>query len=265
MKQLIDEYMTKIAPRFQVIGRTTVLLEGREIKCRMQECLLGNVIADAYVYALVERANEKSWTRFPISLFSSGDIRNTIDVLSGDGEITYADIKNALPFENDLLPLNVTGDDLYQIFEHSVSTWDAKGRQLEGRFLQVSGIKVTYDTNRRPGSRVISLKARCGQCTSPEYSVVDRKSHYTIITTNFLRDGGDGYTMLKAKPLIPESPLVKNIDAVTRYFRDTGITLPEIEGRIVNNSAFNLNASLAHVLTHTLIVSLIVTALRNLI
>lgn len=210
----------------------------------MEECLLGNVIADAYVYSYLSReADEVAWTKYPIALVPGGGIRTSIDVLARKGDITRADILNTCPFSNDLVAVKVTGEELYQVFEHSVSAWTADMHQLEGRFLQTSGIRVVYDCNKSPGERVKSLKARCGNCTSPSYYDVDAKSTYTIITTDYVRKGGDGYDMLKDNPVESEAPKVNDTGSLEKYFADHRITVAELQGRSIFESVMSSHAS----------------------
>ena len=269
IKKLTQEYLVRMAPLFRVVGQTNVLLEGREVKCRMEECLLGNVIADAYVYNFVEKANQVYWTHYPIALVPGGGIRTSIDVLEVDGEITFADIKNVCPFSNQLVAVNVTGKELYQIFEHSVSTWDAEMKQLEGRFLQVSGMRVVYDASKSVGHRVVSLKARCGQCTSPEYFDVQLNQTYVFITTSYLKGGGDEYSMLIDKKPVEPSPVVNDTHALVNYFEKTGISLPEIQGRIIFQKGHLISdksnsVSLVQPIKYfTFLITLIVTLMRG--
>ena len=61
---------------------------------------------------------------------------------------------------------------------------------------------------------------------------VEKNSYYTFITTNYVKQGGDGYSMLISKSLVTPSPQVDDESAIIKYFNQTGISIPEIQGRI---------------------------------
>lgn len=232
ISDLTEQYFKRASHLFTTVGHTAVLLEGREVECRFQECLLGNLIADAYVHSFLnERVDPSAWTKYPIALVPGGGIRTSIDVLARQGEIMKADILNACPFSNDLVAVDVTGEQLYQVFEHSVSAWTADMHQLEGRYLQTSGIKVVYDCTKSPGQRVKSLKARCGNCTSPDYYDVKAESNYTILVTSYMKSGGDGYLMLRNNTIVAGAPAVNDTGSLVTYLAHHRIALAEIQGR----------------------------------
>lgn len=47
------------------------------------------------------------------------------------------------------------------------------------------------------GSRVQSVMIQCSECKVPKYEPIDPTKHYTLITTKYLINGGDQYTMIK--------------------------------------------------------------------
>ena len=59
------------------------------------------------------------------------------------------------------------------------------------------GIKVIYDLTQPVDSRVKALSIRCADCIIPEYQPVENNKVYSIITSSFLYNGGDGYSMIK--------------------------------------------------------------------
>src|SRR5207247_6051527 len=80
--------------------------------------------------------------------------------------------------------LTMTGQQLALALENSVS----KLPRTDGRFLQVSGLALTYDPSSPPGSRVreITVGGR----------PLEAARSYSVATDAFLADGGDGYSML---------------------------------------------------------------------
>ena len=71
-------------------------------------------------------------------------------------------------------------------------------------FVLLSGLHVTYNVEKRAGSRVVSVDARCLECLVPAYSPLDKDRVYSIMTNAFLIEGGDGYTMLRDEQLTRE-------------------------------------------------------------
>src|SRR5690606_29023051 len=81
--------------RAQPVGEAAVYLTGDRRVCRVEECNLGNLIADAM------RAN----TRAQIALMNGGGIRADIDA----GEITLGEVLTVQPFQNLRSTFELTG------------------------------------------------------------------------------------------------------------------------------------------------------------
>lgn len=75
-----------------------------------------------------------------------------------------------------------------------------------GRFLQVSGLIYSWNPNAPIGQRIVSVQIlnQAGQ-----YEKLDTISIYSVVASNYLRDGGDGYTMLQNVALPPVNGLEK--------------------------------------------------------
>lgn len=89
----------------------------------------------------------------------------------------------------------MTGKALRDALEHAVYRYsDAIGR---GEFLQMSGIRVTYDLTQKTGQRVVSASILCSFCSTPTYTELDPNQKYGVIITLFLYEGGDGFTIFQ--------------------------------------------------------------------
>ena len=152
----------------KVVGQTRVFLDG---DCRGKECNLGNFIADSLVdwYALHYEMNEY-WTDAAIGFFQAGGIRTSIERV-GDGFITMADVNTLLPFGNNVVMIEVTGQQLWDALEHSVWRFGQGG--AAGEFMQYSGIEVTYDVSKPSGQRIVKATALCAQCLVPVLEPID--------------------------------------------------------------------------------------------
>lgn len=169
----------------EVFGVTRVLLDGSN--CRFAECNVGNMIADAFIKTRLLQFNGKFMTDATVAFIASGDIRASIKI----GKITRNDLETVLPFHNQLVAVNVTGNIILQILEHSVKRYS--GTIGRGEFLQMSGLRVIYDMERCPGNRVISASILCSQCKIPTYEKLQKNRQYGVLVTSFVYEGGDGY------------------------------------------------------------------------
>ncbi|KAK9889010.1 hypothetical protein WA026_004294 [Henosepilachna vigintioctopunctata] len=93
-------YFTELQPYKEIVGQMGDTVIGSSLvrlerdDCRMGECMLGNFVTDAMVYAYVERAPTGSWTKAAIAITNAGGLRRTIE----KGNITYAELITAQPF-----------------------------------------------------------------------------------------------------------------------------------------------------------------------
>lgn len=175
----------------EVFGVTKVLLDGS--KCRFFECNIGNMVTDALIKARLHQYSGPYMTDASIAFIASGDIRASIKM----GKITRFDLETILPFDNQIVAVNVTGKVVRQVLEHSVQKYsDSIGR---GEFLQMSGVRVVYDMTKSVGNRVVSIFVLCTYCRIPSYEEIDPNRLYGVLVSSFVYEGGDGYTMFSVR------------------------------------------------------------------
>ncbi|WP_430308160.1 5'-nucleotidase C-terminal domain-containing protein [Robertmurraya massiliosenegalensis] len=199
----------------QVVGNTSVPLNGEREDVRSKETNLGNLIADG----MVAKANESIPTY--IAMQNGGGIRASID----EGDITLGEVLTVLPFGNNLVTLDLTGEEILAALEHSVSAPGAGG------FMQVSGLKFKYDPEKPVGERVWYVEA----LTANGYEELQVDSTYRVATNAFTADGGDGYTMFKTakdEGRISELYIV-DFEVFTSYLEVHDPVSPSVEGRII--------------------------------
>lgn len=91
--------------------------------------------------------------------------------------------------------VHLPGKVLYDVLEHSVHRYsDTIGR---GEFLQMTGLRVTYNLTKVVGERVISATIPCSFCSTPSYTELDPNQKYSVVITSYLYEGGDEYSMFK--------------------------------------------------------------------
>ena len=157
----------------EVVAYTPVLLEGERADVRTRPTNLGNMIADAMVEA----------TGADVALTNGGGIRASIKA----GNVSRGDIITVLPFNNVVVVVEVTGQDIYDALEWGYS----KLPESNGGFPQTSNMRIVYSRFSDPGNRIKRVLIN-GKS-------VDKNATYTLATNDFMAAGGDGYTMLDRK------------------------------------------------------------------
>ncbi|XP_011201519.2 apyrase isoform X4 [Bactrocera dorsalis] len=177
-----------------VVGETKVELAMST--CSDSECNLGNYFCDAMIHAFTGLTpySEGLWSNVSIGIVNTGALR----VPLSPGNITYSHIVTMSPFENKLTAFNIPGHKLIEALEYSVSPIDLdSGVTSSYRFIQVSGLKITYNYANPTGERVVDIKVRCSECDIPVYEDFDSTKIYRVVAPDFLAEGGDGFAMLR--------------------------------------------------------------------
>lgn len=175
----------------EFFGSTNVLLDGSQ--CRFVECNIGNMVTDALIKTRAHQYQSPFMIDASIAFIASGDIRASIKI----GKITRFELETILPFENQIVAVNVTGDVIRQVLEHSVEKYsDVVGR---GEFMQMSGVRVVYNMTRSVGNRVVSAIVLCTYCDIQNYEYLDPDRTYGVLVSSFVFEGGDGYQMFKVR------------------------------------------------------------------
>ncbi|XP_050531182.1 protein 5NUC-like isoform X2 [Daktulosphaira vitifoliae] len=199
----VDYYKKLIVQKHSDIqvGSTRVLLDGEGCKCA--ECNLGNAIADAFIrwnvdQLINDKLNNFGWTDASVSIILSSAIRASINT----GGVFQSNISSALPYNTYLNKVTVTGSTLVKALEHSASLLDKPKcaipeKNIYGAYMQVSGLRVTYDRNKPQGSRILSAFIRCAECRIPLYESIQPDRQYKVIITKYMANGGDQFTMIR--------------------------------------------------------------------
>lgn len=205
-----------------IVGRTQVYLNGLRASVRTEETNLGNLTADANLWAA-----RQSDATVAFSLKNGGGIRDAIGTVGTSsvptylppqanpaagklvGEISQLDVENSLRFNNDLTVLNLTAQDLKEVLEHGVAA--SGGLATPGQFPQVGGLRFEYDLTQTaqvldaqrnvvtPGARVRRV-VRIDDAGADVETLVDGGALvvpgdrvFRLVTLGFLATGGDGY------------------------------------------------------------------------
>ena len=206
-----------------VVGTAAVDLVGGNPAARTGETNLGNFITDGML-AKAQTINPDTL----IAVQNGGGIRVTLPA----GKVTLADVLRVLPFGNTLGIMDLKGSEIREALEYSVK--DAPNTAFGG-FLQVSGLKFTYDSTKPVGQKVqtIDVKGKDGN-----YTALDDTKHYNVATNVFTARGGDGFKMFGkayAEGRVSEPGFV-DWEMFNDYIaaQQDKIINPQVEGRIVN-------------------------------
>ena len=205
----LDEAIAKINERqdkilSEVIGKTTVRLNADREVIRKGETAFGNMVTDAM----------RKVSGADIAVTNSAGICASIEV----GEITKRNLITTFPYGNYVVTTKVTGQDIKDMLEHSVDNYPEPMQY----FLQVSGMKFSFDSKKTVGKRVYNITIKGKK--------LNLKKTYVLATNNFMKNGGDQYGMLAGKAVLNEYDTLDEIlaDYIAKYPN----TMPKIEGRI---------------------------------
>lgn len=195
-----------------VIAKNNVKLDsgfGENHHARYEESNIGNLIADAY----------KNHFNTEIAFMNGGGIRANIE----SGDFRLRDAISILPFSNKVGAFKYSGKTIVEALEHGVSSVDKKA----GRFLQVAGMEYSYNPKDEVGSRVSNVTING--------KPIELETIYTVALPLYIKNGGDGFQMLKNTVGTVEIDSEKNIDSdiFIDYVKKIKVLNPELEGRIV--------------------------------
>jgi len=211
VKAIIEPYAAELsAAMSEVVGYTTVPLEGTRSLIRTRETNLGNLVADMMRWA--------AGPDVQIALENGGGIR--WHRLFPAGPITRGDVYNLLPFLNTLVMMDLTGAQIRQALENGVSKYPT----ADGRFPQISGLTFTYDPTKPAGSRIVDVWVGGAP--------LDETAVYRVATNDFLAAGGDGYAVLTQGTNYVDTG-VYLMDYMVDYLGEFSPISPAVEGRIV--------------------------------
>jgi len=203
------------AIREQEVATAETSINGSRDACRVRECSMGNLIADA----LLDRVKDQGVS---IAIQNGGGIRASID----PGIITMGEVLTVLPFQNTLATFELSGADIVAALESAVSQVE----EGKGRFPQIAGMKLTWTRSVAPGQgRVKDVWVN----ESGKWVAIDDKKTYTVVSNNFLRGGGDGYEIFasKAQRAYDFGPGLENV--VADYLKARSPYQAYTDGRIV--------------------------------
>jgi 2',3'-cyclic-nucleotide 2'-phosphodiesterase/3'-nucleotidase len=167
MKARVARWNASVAPiASQPLGQNLRTLR----RNRGGEGAVGNLVADAM----------RAATGADVALQNSGGLRSDLP----EGTVTRGTIYEVMPFDNQLVTLELTGAQVKIALEQALR-W--------GRVTQVSGIKYSFDLDRPVMGRVIGVLDATG-------APLDSARVYKVTVNDFMATGGDDYDVLSHAP-----------------------------------------------------------------
>lgn len=207
------------------------------------ESPLANYVLDTYL----------RFSGADVAVINSGALRGRLVA----GSLSLSDLYQVMPFQNNLVTLEVSGELILSLLRKSLAYRDSPAR-LNG-FLQVGGL--TFDVARRlvpmdegPGGGAAESGATNGSGAADgqtagttnnsggfqfrDFLVEDsvrirgrplvRTTTYSLVTEQFLAAGGDGYTELAGAPVLEVYPVLNFSVFVDSFRSPETIELPSL-------------------------------------
>ncbi len=206
--KLLEEAKAKVAPLTeQVVG--TAAAEITRTQTPAGEAALGNLIADS----------QRAAMGTDLAFMNPGGIRADLDA----GTVTWGQLYTIQPFNNYLVKMTLTGQQIYDVLNQQWSGVNNPSR----RMLQISGLVYTYTWDETTKTGTIVEVHKTDTANTP----LEMGALYTVTVNNFLQGGGDGFTVFTQGANAEVGPV--DLEAFITYV--TGLTQPfnaGIEGRI---------------------------------
>ncbi|AHD09937.1 bifunctional metallophosphatase/5'-nucleotidase [Phaeobacter gallaeciensis] len=200
--------------RNKVVAESAEAVDGDRNNCRVQECQMGNLVADA----MLDRVKDQGVS---IAIANSGGIRASLE----PGEVTMGEVLTVLPFQNTLSTFEITGEEVIAALENGVSQVE----EIKGRFPQVAGLKFTWDPSVAPNEgRIQDVMVGEGDSFAP----IDPAKTYVVVTNNYVRNGGDGYKVFAGDDKNAYDFGPDLADVMAEYLVENSPYKPYTDGRI---------------------------------
>ncbi|TNN16547.1 Trifunctional nucleotide phosphoesterase protein [Schistosoma japonicum] len=199
VEQLVNQCTEKLESNLdRPLGRIEVDLDVRFTSVRLKETNIGNFICDVVLTAVDAEC----------VLFNSGSLR--ADRIIKAGVFTLRDLTTILPFLDKLVVIEITGSQLIEALENSVSEYP----KSEGRFPIIGGMRFTFNPLKPIGSRIIIKEV------TVQNEPINMKRKYRLCLKHYLYSGNDGYHVFPQCPLLLDEekcPIL--IILIQNYFR----------------------------------------------
>ena len=213
---VIAPYSARVRALNVVIGKLSADL----IRSGMGGGAMGNFVVDA----IRSRAQVKLGRPVTLAISNYGGLRKK---QFPAGDLTALDIFQLMPFENALVTVDLTGEQLLRLLQVIVAERDLQ-----------SGAQITYRRTEQ-GSELISAKLGDSQNSSRE---IDPAATYQIVTSDYLVKRGGRYAVLgEGRNVTPLNLTIR--DAVSDYVKAETAAGRAIKPTLDNRFVFDRQSS----------------------
>lgn len=119
-----------------------------------------------------------------IAIQNGGGLRRSIP----EGDITYGIMYEVMPFDNTLVTMDLTGEDLLKNIEHGIGNEDIGNASF-------SGLDVIIDMDQPFGERVVSM-------TLSDGTPIEMDGVYSVVVNDFMYPTGDNFDFTNATNVV---------------------------------------------------------------
>ncbi len=145
-------------------------LESDIVQCQRDECITGNIVADAMLYAMPNA---------DIALINGGAIKASLPV----GKVTIEDVLSTTPTDDVLTYAKITGKQIIYSLEYGLMRY----RERSGRVLIPANLRYEFNPGARAGSRISKAEI----FKDGVWIKLNPKAEFVVVTSSFLASGGD--------------------------------------------------------------------------
>lgn len=254
---VVDAYLQQMYEEYAIIGDREIAVsevdlitrdEAGNRLVRVAETNLGDLCADAF----------RDVTNADIAYVNGGGIRE--DILAGD--ITYHDLLNVFPFNNQIVLVEVNGKIIKDMLEMAMMDWPLEG----GSFPHVSGLSFSVNKS-IPSSVTLNEQEEfsgvCGQYRvydikvfhheTKAYEPIRPDDTYTMATQSyFVLEAGGGMTMFEEAKILQNNGML-DVEGLEHYiietlngvigeeYRDTSVNITFTDGELYLTPDYNKN------------------------
>ncbi|XP_023317104.1 apyrase-like [Trichogramma pretiosum] len=190
------------------------------------DCAVANLVTDSFVHAFRKFSESpKHWTYAAIAFVNSGGVRNQLPA----GNISYADAISILPFEDDLVVVELPGRKIRRIIEKGLIRNIVKGKTQVRLYSHLSGIRFSYDLIKPAKSCTTHILVQCQACDKPVYEPLDEDKIYRMILRKYLAI----HPLFAEEITVPlKSFNIRGVDALTDYMKSISPFSYEADQRV---------------------------------
>jgi 5'-nucleotidase len=219
--KIVRRYGDLTAPMSEVVvGRLVQPLERRQNAAG--ESPLGAVIADAFLAGSSDTSDGQRPAQ--IAFTNPGGLRTD---LATSLTVTFGQLFNVLPFNNNLVTMDLTGAQLHRLLEQQ---WE-RPQPAGGRILPVSqGFTYIWDASTPEGAQSGEGERVVPGSMKLNGEPIAMDKNYRVTVNNFMATGGDSFNVLKQGTNVQDGE--NDLVAAKMYLRLKGLLPAPEPGRI---------------------------------